>query len=191
MWWRASFDQPVPAGRLADSSSLSDLASVSLMRLKCMYYILTETFILECFGFVVSMAKMKWRFWGKFVWFSRVEISCERGLMWFETFRAVLLIFCGVIPVDWYLVADVSNDPDDESITIIFNIGNYLSVDTTWYRRSLESSAVGWCIPQPIDWHGLWFIRDASNGVSLTAVAATDPVMCLCRTRYGVLLINS
>lgn len=43
-----------------------------------------------------------------------------------EAFRAVLLkIFCGVIPVDWYLVADVSSDPDDEGITIIFNFGNY------------------------------------------------------------------
>lgn len=37
----------------------------------------------------------------------------------------LLKIFCGVIPMDWYLVADVSNDPDEEGITIIFNAGNY------------------------------------------------------------------
>jgi hypothetical protein len=43
-----------------------------------------------------------------------------------EALRAVLLkIFCRVILVDWYLVADVSNDPDDEGITIIFSVGNY------------------------------------------------------------------
>ena len=27
--------------------------------------------------------------------------------------------------MDFYLVADVSNDPDDEGITIIFIVGNY------------------------------------------------------------------
>jgi hypothetical protein len=37
----------------------------------------------------------------------------------------LLKTFCGVIPVDSYLVAEVSNDPDDENITIIFNVSNY------------------------------------------------------------------
>ena len=53
----------------------------------------------------------------------------------------LLKIFCGVIPMDWYLVADVSNDLDDENITIIFNAGNYLPFDTTRYRRSLDFSS--------------------------------------------------
>jgi hypothetical protein len=43
----------------------------------------------------------------------------------------LLKIFWDVIPVDWYLVADVSNDPEDEGVTIIFNVGNYLPVDAT------------------------------------------------------------
>ena len=154
MWWRASFDQPVPAGRLADGSSLSDLASVKFNASE------------------MCMLHMDWNIHFGVFWFR----SLYQWQKWSNNYGGNL---------SDSQVADVSNDPDDESITIIFNVGNYLPVDTTWYHRSLEFSVLGWCLPEPIDWHELWFIRNARNGMTSAAVATTDAVMFLCRKRYG------
>lgn len=97
------------------------------------YYILAETFISECFDFVVCWnGKTEVTILGKICLILEGRNVAEGLDVCLEAFRAALLkIFCDVIPMDWYVVADVSNEPDDENITIIFNVGNFLPVDNT------------------------------------------------------------